>query len=110
MTHATGCQDNSSQDLSAVVSVERDLEKAIRVYPVPATHDDVIVQFDGVNAKHIDMLLMSAQGGQLLEKRIDQPASSFSETLNIKNLKSGIYFLRVQVDGIIIMKKLVITR
>jgi PKD repeat protein len=110
VTHANGCQADTSQYVSAVVSVERDLEKAIRVYPVPAAHDDVIVQFDGVTATHIDMVLMSAQGGQLQERKFDHPASSFSETLNIKSLQSGIYFLRVRVDGTTIVKKVVITR
>jgi hypothetical protein len=56
------------------------------------------------------MVLMNAQGGQLHEKKIDQPASSFSETLSIKILQSGIYFLRVRVDGTTVMKKVVITR
>jgi len=110
VTGANGCQDNVVQTVSVVLAAEEELQRLVQIFPVPAPGDEVTVAVDGVASQHVVMTLMNALGSKVIETRLESPPASFAEKLNIRTLRSGIYFLRVQFDNKTITKKLIVNR
>jgi hypothetical protein len=94
---------DGKQNISPVVSVHVDLQKAISIYPNPVSYS-LTVQLAAGGKYDISLL---DQSGQTL-KTIHQAGSS--PEINVSDLVNGIYFLRIANANHIEMREVVVRR
>jgi len=97
----------SSQDLvnqfetfSATLAVNKENEVFFSVFPNPVRNGILTIQSQSNTLKNIS--IYDVIGKQVYQK------STTSNQINIGNLKTGLYFVRVQQDGKVAAKKLVV--
>jgi hypothetical protein len=94
---------DGKQNISPVVSVHVDLQKAISIYPNPVSYS-LTVQLAAGGKYDISLL---DQSGQTL-KTIHQAGSS--PEINVSDLVNGIYFLRIANANHVEMREVVVRR
>jgi subtilisin-like proprotein convertase family protein len=80
------------------VAVNNSLKQIVQVYPNPS-RDIINVQA----IKHIQALAIYDLSGQLI---LQQPVNALNATIDIKSLQTGLYLIRIQCEGGIIIKKI----
>lgn len=107
VTDANGC----STETEAVIDVETSINtipdlQRFAVYPNPSSNW-VNVEFDIENAKQINMQLFNGYG-QLIHERASDASTSHQLTIDTSNYPNGIYFVRINVDGNALSKRLIV--
>ena len=93
---------------SEVVKVRYERPDAYAVFPNPAT-EDVSIDLSGANGKPVDITIISLLGKVVKQERISTPSVSYQVELD--NIESGQYFIRIQPQGKrVVMKKLMIMK
>lgn len=80
---------------------EAELERSIKLFPTPATHT---IQLDCADNNCNESMIMDTQGR--IVQRFNHNSSS-TQNFDIATLPSGIYFIHIQVDDAIIVRKFV---
>lgn len=91
-TDGTGCTGSATSDIvvDACASIKEINVNAVNVYPNP-TKEAVTVSFNGEEAS---IIVMDVKGQVLITERIVS-----NETVNMNNLSSGTYFVKVTIEG-----------
>jgi len=110
VTASNGCSDTIREPLFLITTAEADLRKHINVFPVPTGHEKITVDVNGLNAQYLTIRLLNAQGGQITNTSFSNIPPSFRHTIETTHYPSGVYFLRVQVDNTMIVKKVIIQK
>ena len=93
---------------SEVVKVRYERPDAYAVFPNPAT-EDVSIDLSSANGKPVDITIISLLGKVVKQERISTPSVSYQVELD--NIESGQYFIRIQPQGKrVVMKKLMIMK
>lgn len=97
-----GCVDTSACLLVDYTGIEELTAQELSLYPNPATGDIITINFNGVinSIQIIDML------GRVVEVPVDLTAKE----INISELTSGTYFVRISTESVIVTKEIVVTR
>jgi hypothetical protein len=92
----------------STVGVEEQLQtESISVYPNPSNgHFSVLIK--STNSMKVNLQIMDIQGRVFYSKLILHPQTSHQETIMLKMVKSGLYFLVADTDEGRLIKKLVI--
>lgn len=100
---------SDSQKASSVCSTldtkEVKMAKDIRIFPIPAVNS-FNIDFGNIKYKDLEVKLYDASGRQVLETY----PNHYSSTVEIftRNLKEGVYIVRVKTDNDIFSKKVII--
>ncbi|MEX1192487.1 MAG: M43 family zinc metalloprotease [Brumimicrobium sp.] len=86
---------------------EENLVKHLKVYPNPAT-DEANVKFNVENTQPATVEVLNAVGQVVSESTIKAQTGENLVMLNTSKLESGVYMIRVSIDGIQQVKRLVI--
>lgn len=78
----------------------------IKIFPNP-TSGALYLQLENLEHAKVHLRLFNTLGALVLEKRFNTDVSVFDEKLDLGRLNSGIYFLRVDIDGQATMKRIV---
>jgi|GEM_PF-4979968 len=79
----------------------------LTTYPNPAT-DQLTVDFMSPSVDRLQVRLLDAAGKTAVEVIENSFEGAFSESLSVKNLNPGIYYLRLDIDDQTITKQIVI--
>ncbi|MDI6834054.1 MAG: T9SS type A sorting domain-containing protein, partial [Bacteroidales bacterium] len=96
-----GCTDTSSCHLINSVSIKEELSNNIAIYPNPTTGIFII---EGGNDKYIEII--NEVGQTVFIKQYI--GNNNQNIVNVSNLPSGIYFVKILSNEKIIIKKLII--
>lgn len=110
VTNANGCQHSSADDIAIVLSAENALERFINVYPVPVRENTVTVAMNDLIVNRLTLTLLGPQGKFLQERKYENISGEFTAVMDLQAYPDGIYFLMVQADASVAVKKIVITR
>lgn len=105
VTNACGRSEVSQTIIMSTVSIDRELESRINVYPNP-TEGKLRVDFDRVAASDIQIRVYSVHGQLVKDLRPDQ-SGTFSQELDLTNVAEGTYMIQVIADGKVAMKQVI---
>jgi len=91
---------NQFETISATLAVNKENEIFFSVFPNPVSNGILTIQSQSNSLKNIG--IYDVTGKQVYQK------STTTNQINISNLKTGLYFVRVQQDGKIATKKLIV--
>jgi peptidoglycan/xylan/chitin deacetylase (PgdA/CDA1 family) len=101
-------QSNVNFQYSEVVKVRYERPEAYTVFPNPAT-ENVAIDLSGANGKPVDIAILSLLGKVVKQERVSTPSVSYQ--IELDNIESGQYFIRIQPQGKrVVMKKLMIMK
>ena len=108
VTDPDGC-DGTSDSLAVIVNLctginEQDANSSIKVFPVP-TSDIIMVKLNTKNDNSNVIIEIYSALGELILKNENQNQNNL---IDVKNISSGIYFLRCKTTERIFEKKIVI--
>jgi len=107
--NALGCQSTSEDMISIVLGSENLLERSVAVYPIPVNKSELTITVNNLRIRHFSLTLTGAQANELQRKHFENISGTFTEVINLRNYQPGIYFLRIQADSSVIVKKVIIT-
>ncbi|RLD90402.1 MAG: hypothetical protein DRJ09_04300 [Bacteroidetes bacterium] len=85
-----------------------DEDPLFRVYPNPAT-SSLTIQYEIIEKSSVIISIYDITGRKLMENnREEQPTGVYQTGLNIKNLKNGIYLLRLSTGNQTVVKRFVV--
>ncbi|MHA6249960.1 T9SS type A sorting domain-containing protein [Pontibacter sp. CAU 1760] len=84
------------------------LEKAIQVYPVPATGGNLRVTWGGLKGREVQFVLTNAQSANVLDVRRPIRRGEDEYVLDTGNLAPGVYFLRITNGEAQVVKRVVL--
>jgi hypothetical protein len=87
---------------------EEPLENIVKVFPNP-TSELLIVEFLAVQSNHTSISLCDLNGRILQEKSI-KTVGTQQEIFGISQYSAGNYFLKINIDKVVLVKKVVINR
>ncbi len=91
----------NAYDVSTSVDIK--LSNAVKLYPNPASKN-FMISFEGVNIRANKAEIINVMGQKVAEQNI----SSTTTEMSLQNLKSGLYYVRIQSDKGTIVKKLIV--
>lgn len=91
-------------DIAFTTSVVESNKHPINIYPNPAT-DEMTIEFVGDEFHNVEVTLFNTIGEAVLSDRNEN--IFHKTTIDISSLSSGIYFMAANMDGEIVMKKIV---
>lgn len=86
-------------------SIENTLESQISIFPNPAT-ENLSIQFESLTGM-TNVELYNVQGA-LISNKSNADMSSGSIALNVAEIPSGVYFIKMQIEDTVVTKKVVI--
>jgi hypothetical protein len=105
VTNGCGTSEVSQTIIMSTVSIDRELNSRISVYPNP-TEGKLRVDFDRVAASDIQIRVYSVHGQLVKDLRPDQ-SGTFSQELDLTNVAEGTYMIQVIADGKVAMKQVI---
>lgn len=110
VTGANGCQHSLTDVVAVVLSTENALERFVNVYPVPVRDNTLTVTLNDLVANRLTFTLIGPQGKFLQESKHENISGEFTAVMDLKSYRNGIYFLMVQADASVAVKKIIIAR
>ena len=102
------CLDVEVKDVSIPNAIQESFDNAISIYPNP-TNGDVNLEIS-LDGKHELSYSLCDVLGRSIENNSSRIDGSYMSTLNLADLQSGIYFMRISIDGKLIVKKIVLEK
>jgi Secretion system C-terminal sorting domain len=90
--------------VSATVEATKSLENWVKIYPTLATHE-VTIEANSPSNKAVQIALFDGLGRLLKGQNRVYTEGSFSEKINVADLDSGLYFVKIQSGDAIKMIK-----
>lgn len=81
-------------------------EKYVQVFPNPASNE-LTISFPTFNSSEVSINVMNVLGEKLITRTVNSENKLFEEKLNLKNFRSGIYFVEIQTRDFKITKKII---
>ena len=113
-TKMTSDQDTTNDKLCKTIVFSSNLgintiSKAIdfKLFPNPA-HDKLNISFSNINKGLTRFTIYNMQGLKLYDDQINITTDTYNKTINVNNLKSGIYFLKIENNSQAFNKKFVV--
>lgn len=78
-------------------------EFALKIYPNP-TQNDLSVSFEGKNQEHFEVTIYDFSGRTMINQMVE---SKINNTISIKKMNTGIYFLRLSNGEKQVIQKIV---
>ncbi len=105
ITDAQFCENDTTLFVSGTsFTQETNIEDLIQVYPIPA-NDYLNIQLNDVRAESIELISLN---GQVLIRKVHLSESRNPSTLNVENMSSGIYILKIVSGQKTISKKVIL--
>jgi len=94
-------------DADVVLATENNslITNDFTVFPNPIT-ENVFVKFGAEKNEKVQIRIVDVLGKEMYSKSIQSPSQT--ENLNIENLNSGVYFMSIQIEDVVMTKKIVI--
>ena len=98
---------NIALKLASANTATRELPQTLKaaLFPNPATNT-VTISFDNVKGSRVDVSIFNFQGQLVYKNAYDTGIVDFNKTLNINDLPSGSYLIRIANDSETAVKKL----
>ena len=103
LTTGNTCGENS---LTQIVNTSYDSE--LKVYPNPSKHAKTRVDLNAILFNRIDWWLYDTRGAQCLSGFVSQYNSFFD--LDLRLFSAGLYILKMDIDGSIVERKIVVEK
>jgi PKD repeat protein len=102
---ACGSDDISTQNIQSTISAEAlAFSQSLRVYPNP-NDGHFQVSFDVEGLQVVSMRLLNPAGQEVLLHNLGRISGNHTETIDLKQLASGIYLLQVQTERGVVTKR-----
>ncbi|MFZ4401694.1 MAG: M4 family metallopeptidase [Bacteroidales bacterium] len=98
--------DSVSNAVDVIVSVNENKLSNMTIYPNP-TNDKLYIQLPSLTTDKLKLQLLSITGQLIWSNTYETTESGFNTTIDIKNFAKGIYYLRVQQENQLIVKKII---
>jgi hypothetical protein len=82
--------------------------KSLAMYPNPTEGKFTILCESGKNVSHMQVVVSTITGQQVISRNYDNASSHFSTELDLSTAAKGIYFVEVRADGDKITRKLIV--
>lgn len=107
VTDANGCTvcDSVNVDPANVGIEEQGQELSFEVIPNPVADDEVTMVFGQLHKKEAFIAILDVTGSAVLFEKIT--LNDNKHTINIRSLSPGIYFVRIEAEDMLTIKKLV---
>ncbi|MBX9852948.1 MAG: T9SS type A sorting domain-containing protein [Cytophagaceae bacterium] len=92
---------------SEAISIKRDGEAEINIYPNPA-HDKFSISINGLKSSSVKIAVLNSVGQALYSQSIPAGGELFEKELSAAGLAPGIYFINVITEESSYLKKLVV--
>jgi hypothetical protein len=93
---------NSFKATSTAIGINDDLAEMIQLFPNPA--NDVVNIYHPFATDDVDITFTNSSGSVVLTQQL----SSEKSQLNVSNLRPGVYFVKFESEGNVVVKRLVI--
>ncbi len=103
------CCDSQTINVTNVSVQDINLNNNISVYPNPA-NDVLNVSIDVTNASDATIKIVNIVGAEVYTKALGSINGTLNEKINVSNLESGIYFLKLQTATGSATKKITVSR
>lgn len=100
------CSDTTSYNLTNL-GVGTGVASALSIYPNPSADGRFTVSFAAAAAS-VSLSIANITGQKVFAQAYQQSAKSYSKEIDLSGAAKGVYFLRIEVDGEVITKRLVI--
>ena len=97
-TNASGCASAASSPLVVTASMKPLAGTALSVYPNPTPDGNIRVELTGYR-KAAELTVLNALGQVVFAVTVPASAGTTTQPVNLTQLASGIYLLRVKTDG-----------
>jgi len=104
--HDCSAKDSVKITLSDETGIEDINNLSFRVFPNPAKNR-IFVELEDIRSSNITIALLNSTGTILKEKKFENP-EELKHPFNLRNLNSGIYFIRVNNKKYSNIKKIII--
>jgi hypothetical protein len=88
------------------IADDNDFEN-LRIYPNPAK-DQLTIAYTNVPSEHATVTINSMTGAEVYSESLQNFKGSYNKTIDVSNLKKGVYMLSIRNETGIVVKKLVI--
>ncbi|MBI5326069.1 MAG: T9SS type A sorting domain-containing protein [Ignavibacteriae bacterium] len=110
VTDSLGCKSEISDGFPYFLSVGDGMKSGyFRIYPNPA-QDKLMIEINTDLFPNIDYKLINLLGESLIKSTIVISNSKTTESINLKNLKNGIYFIELKLGQSIYNEKIIINK
>jgi hypothetical protein len=89
-----------------ITSRERELEKAITVYPNP-TRNNLIIEASGLNSAPVNIQVLSTQGQLLYSSQTQSVDGNLNHLISSDVLPKGLFFVKIFTEGSQIIRKVI---
>ncbi len=105
-----GCSSDTSNIVDIMITGTKPLdENSISLFPNPA-NDHVTLLLGSYKGKALNLTLLTSNGVNIYERKYAAGEIGNEINMNTEGLNPGVYFLKIEADNSVLLKKILILR